>query len=45
MDVAVLGDGSIAIAGWTKSNEQAFNGSKTNKQYMGYVSRYTATVK
>ena len=45
MDVAVLGDGSIAIAGWTKSNEQAFNGSKANKQYMGYVSRYTATVK
>ena len=45
MDVAVLGDGSIAIAGWTKSNEQAFNGSKANKQYMGYLSRYTATVK
>lgn len=45
MDVAKLTDGSIAIAGWTKSNDQAFNGSGANKQYMGYVSRYTATVK
>lgn len=45
MDVAKLTDGSLAIAGWTKSNDQAFNGSKANKQYMGYVSRYTATVK
>lgn len=45
MDVAVLDDGSIAIAGWTKSNDQAFNGSGTSKQYMGFVSRYTATVK
>lgn len=45
MDVAVLSDGSIAIAGWTKSDDQAFNGSNTKKQYMGYVSRYTATMK
>lgn len=45
MDVAVLSDGSIAIAGWTKSDDQAFNGSKAKKQYMGYVSRYTATMK
>ena len=45
MDVAVLDDGSIAIAGWTKSSDQAFNGSNAKKQYMGYVSRYTATVK
>ncbi len=45
MDIAVLEDGSVAIAGWTKSNEQAFNGSNADKQYMGYVSRYTATVK
>lgn len=45
MDVAVLSDGSIAIAGWTKSNDQAFNGSNAKKQYMGYVSRYTATMK
>lgn len=45
MDVAVLSDGSIAIAGWTKSDDQAFNGSNAKKQYMGYVSRYTATMK
>lgn len=45
MDVAVLSDGSIAIAGWTKSDDQAFNGSNTKKQYMGYVSRYTAKMK
>ena len=45
MDVAVLSDGSVAIAGWTKSDDQAFNGSNTKKQYMGYVSRYTATMK
>lgn len=45
MDVAVLNDGSIAIAGWTKSDDQAFNGSNAKKQYMGYVSRYTATMK
>lgn len=45
MDVAVLSNGSIAIAGWTKSDDQAFNGSNTKKQYMGYVSRYTATMK
>ncbi len=45
MDITVLDDGSVAIAGWTKSNEQAFNGSNANKQYMGFVSRYTATVK
>ena len=45
MDVAVLSDGSIAIAGWTKSDDQAFNGSNAKKQYMGFVSRYTATVK
>lgn len=45
MDVAVLDDGSIAIAGWTKSDDQAFNGSGAKKQYMGFVSRYTATVK
>ncbi len=45
MDVAVLSDGSIAIAGWTKSDNQAFNGSNAKKQYMGYVSRYTATMK
>ena len=45
MDVAVLDDGSIAIAGWTKSDDQAFNGSNAKKQYMGYVSRYTATMK
>lgn len=45
MAVTSLSDGSIAIAGWTKSNDQAFNGSNTKKQYMGYVSRYTATVK
>lgn len=45
MDVAVLSDGSIAIAGWTKSDDQAFNDSNTKKQYMGYVSRYTATMK
>lgn len=45
MDVAVLSDGSIAIAGWTKSDDQAFNGSHAKKQYMGYVSRYTATMK
>lgn len=45
MDVAVLDDGSIAISGWTKSNDQAFNGSGAKKQYMGFVSRYTATVK
>ena len=45
MDIAVLSDGSIAIAGWTKSDDQAFNGSNAKKQYMGYVSRYTATMK
>ena len=45
MDVAVLSDGSIAIAGWTKSDDQAFNGSNAKKQYMGYVSRYTAKMK
>lgn len=45
MNVAVLSDGSIAIAGWTKSDDQAFNGSNAKKQYMGYVSRYTATMK
>lgn len=45
MDVAVLSDGAIAIAGWTKSDDQAFNGSNAKKQYMGYVSRYTATMK
>lgn len=45
MDVAVLSDDSIAIAGWTKSDDQAFNGSNAKKQYMGYVSRYTATMK
>ncbi len=45
MDVAVLSDGSIAIAGWTKSDDQAFNGSNAKKQYMGYVSRHTATMK
>lgn len=45
MDVAVLDDGSIAIAGWTKSSDQAFNGSNAKKQYMGFVSRYTTTVK
>lgn len=45
MDVDVLSDGSIAIAGWTKSDDQAFNGSNAKKQYMGYVSRYTATMK
>lgn len=45
MDVAVLSDGLIAIAGWTKSDDQAFNGSNAKKQYMGYVSRYTATMK
>lgn len=45
MDVAVLSDGSIAIAGWTKSDDQAFNGSNAKKQYMGYVSKYTATMK
>lgn len=45
MDVAVLSDGSVAIAGWTKSDDQAFNGSNAKKQYMGYVSRYTATMK
>lgn len=45
MDVAVLSDGSIAIAGWIKSDDQAFNGSNAKKQYMGYVSRYTATMK
>lgn len=45
MDVALLSDGSIAIAGWTKSDDQAFNGSNAKKQYMGYVSRYTATMK
>ena len=45
MDVAVLSDGSIAIAGWTKSDDQAFNGSNSKKQYMGYVSRYTAKMK
>lgn len=45
MDVAVLSDGSIAIAGWTKSDDQAFNGSNAKKQYMGYISRYTATMK
>ena len=45
MDVAVLSDGSIAIAGWTKSDDKAFNGSNAKKQYMGYVSRYTATMK
>ncbi len=45
MDVAVLSDGSIAIAGWTKSDDQAFNGSNAKKQYMGYVSRYTTTMK
>lgn len=45
MDAAVLSDGSIAIAGWTKSDDQAFNGSNAKKQYMGYVSRYTATMK
>lgn len=45
MDVAVLSDGSIAIAGWTKSDDQAFNDSNAKKQYMGYVSRYTATMK
>lgn len=45
MDVAVLSDGSIAIAGWTKSDDQTFNGSNAKKQYMGYVSRYTAKMK
>ena len=45
MDVAVLSDGSIAIAGWTKSDDQAFNGSNAKKQHMGYVSRYTAKMK
>ncbi len=45
MDIAVLNDGSIAIAGWTKSDDQAFNGSNAKKQYMGYVSRYTAAMK
>ncbi|HAX84502.1 MAG TPA: hypothetical protein DCY15_08735 [Ruminococcaceae bacterium] len=44
MDVALLDDGSIAIAGLTKSSDQAFNGSNAKKQYMGFVSRYTATV-
>lgn len=45
MGVAVLSDGSIAIAGWTRSSDQAFNGSNAKKQYTGYVSRYIATVK
>lgn len=45
MDVTVLNDGSIVIAGWTRSSEQTFNGSNAKKQYMGYVSRYVATVK
>ena len=45
MAVAALNDGSIAVSGWTKSNDQSFNGSNAKKQYMGFVSRYTATVK
>lgn len=45
MAVATLNDGSIAVSGWTKSNDQSFNGSNAKKQYMGFVSRYTATVK
>lgn len=45
MDVTVLADGSIAVAGWTRSSSQAFNGSNAKKQYMGFISRYVATVK
>lgn len=45
MDIAELSDGSIAIAGWTRSDDLAFRGSNAKKQYMGYVSRYTTTVK
>ena len=45
MDIAELSDGSLAIAGWTRSDDLAFRGSNAKKQYMGYVSRYTTTVK
>lgn len=45
MDTAVLTDGSIAVVGWTKSSDQAFNGSNAKKQYMAFASRYSATVK
>lgn len=38
--VCTLNDGSIAIAGWTTSKDNAFSGSGASKQYMAFVSRY-----
>lgn len=41
VDVTSLASGDIAICGVTKSNDNAFKGSKASKQAIAFVSRYT----
>ncbi|MBQ7549232.1 MAG: hypothetical protein IJT03_05965 [Clostridia bacterium] len=40
--VCVLKDGSVGVAGWTKSKDNAFAGSGASAQSKAFVSRYTA---
>ncbi len=43
--VCVLDDGSIAVSGWTKSDNSFFKNSKSGKQSKGFVARFTAVTK
>ncbi len=43
--VCVLNDGSIAVSGWTKSDNSFFNNSNAGKQHQGFVARFTAVTK